>query len=242
MDLRNLALLFAITALSACSSSSPNTPTGSAGAAQGDADDSSSDGGATAAAGASSSAGAPAHGGGGVGGGASGAPGEGGSGGAACNKCPTKCCDAGATCVDDGLGNLACKKTCTTNSQCPASASCCEVLKDGSGVCAVATGDNLCRCTTGAECSTKACAPNVDTQGNPVGPYVCVLNDGAAYHGCSGILTSCAAAGTCCFTDAKANQFCASQCTNDSQCGAASCVTYSNANTTCSGMLGCGTK
>jgi hypothetical protein len=29
---------------------------------------------------------------------------------------------------------------------------------------------------------------------------------------------------------------------NASQCGDAACVTYSNANTTCSGMLGCGPK
>lgn len=241
MDLRNLALLFATAALSACSSSSPNTPTGSAGASQGDAGDSSSAGDATTA-GATGSAGASAQGGGGATGSAgapSGAPGEGG--GAACTKCPNKCCDAGALCIDDGLGNLSCKKPCASSSQCPAISPCCEVLKDGSGVCAVATGDNLCRCTTGAECSTKACAPNVDTQGNPVGPYVCVLNDGAAYHGCNGALTSCKGS-DCCFTDALANEFCASPCTNDSQCGAASCVTYSNANTTCSGMLGCGTK
>jgi hypothetical protein len=78
--------------------------------------------------------------------------------------------------------------------------------------------------------------------GNPAGPYVCVPNDGMPYNGCNGLLTSCKGAGTCCFTDALANQFCASECTNDSQCGAAACVTYSNANTTCGGTLGCGPK
>lgn len=190
--------------------------------------------GGAATAGSSSVAGAPAHG----GGGASGAPSEGGSGGAACTKCPTKCCDAGATCVDDGLGNLACKKTCTTSSQCPTT-QCCELLKDGTGVCAAGTGDNLCRCSTGAECSTKACAPNIDTQGNPVGPYVCVPNDGAAYHGCNGALSTCG--GTdCCFIDAKANQFCVAPCLNDSQCGDAACVTYPAKSSTCAGMMGCG--
>ena len=233
MDLRNRALLLATVALSACSSGGSNTPTGSAGAPQGDAGDSSSAGGIV-----SGTAGTPASG----GGGASGATSEGGSGGAACTKCPTKCCDTGAVCIDDGLGNLSCKKPCTTSSQCPASAQCCEVLKNGSGVCAAATGNNVCRCTTGAECSSKACAPAQDAMGNPAGPYICVPNDGMPYNGCNGLLTSCRAPGTCCFTDAKANQFCASQCTNDSQCGAAACVTYSNANTTCGGMLGCGPK
>jgi hypothetical protein len=250
MDLRNLVLLFAAAALSACSSSSPNTPTGSAGASQGDAGDSSSAGDATTAGatgsagaahgggGATGSAGTPAHG----GGGASGAPGEGGSGGAACTKCPSKCCDTGALCIDDGLGNLSCKKPCTTSSQCPSAAQCCEVLKDGTGACAAPASDSVCHCTTGVECTSKACAPLQDAMGNPAGPYVCVPNDGMPYNGCNGLLTSCKGAGTCCFTDALANQFCASECTNDSQCGNAACVTYSNANTTCGGMLGCGPK
>lgn len=168
--------------------------------------------------------------------------GSGGAGGAAtCTKCPATCCDTGSQCVDDGLGNLSCKKTCSTSSECPATAQCCELLKDGTGVCATGTGDNLCRCTKGSECSTKACAPNLDTQGNPVGPYVCVANDGGPYRGCNGALTTCSGTG-CCFIDAQQNQFCVSTCTNDSQCGAASCVTYPAKSSTCSGMMGCGPK
>lgn len=161
-----------------------------------------------------------------------------GGGGSPCTPCPLTCCDAGASCVDDGSGNLSCKKDCSTNSACPSVNPCCVLLKNGAGVCGGSSSDVLCRCTTGAECSSKACAPNTDADGNPVGPCVCVPNDGAPYHGCAGVLTSCASG--CCFTDKKDNQFCAAECLNDSQCGAASCNAYSNANTTCGGMLGCG--
>lgn len=170
-------------------------------------------------------------------GGSGGSSGNGGA--ASCIKCPTACCDAGATCVDDGLGNLSCRQNCTTSSECPASAACCEPIKGGTSVCEAATdATQTCRCTTGAECSSKTCAPDIDADGNPIGPYICVPNDGAAYHGCSG-LTSCK--GTdCCFIDAQANQFCVAPCLNDSQCGDAACVTYPSKASTCSGMMGCG--
>ena len=227
------AWLFAVLAVAACSGTACGSNgatsggTGGTGASAGTAGAATMGGGGSSA-GAASTAGTA---------GKAGSAGEGGA--TACLKCPTTCCDPGAACVDDGAGNLSCKKSCDTNSDCSSSNPCCELLKDGSGVCAGNSSDVLCRCTVGAECSSKACAPNIDAQGNPVGPYVCVQNDGAAYHGCSGLLTSCGS-GLCCFTDAHANQFCASQCTNDSQCGAASCITYSNANTSCPGMLGCG--
>jgi hypothetical protein len=234
-----LVLALTLVAL-ACSSSSPTTT--SNGGTGGTVATSAGTGGATSAGGAS--AGSPSGGAGAGGASAGGAGGIGmaGTGGTAtCVKCPATCCDAGALCVDDGLGNLSCKKPCTTNSQCPMSAPCCQVLKDGSGACAADSGGSLlCRCTTGAECTSKSCAPGQDAMGNPVGPYICVPNDGMPYDGCHG-LTTCGN-GYCCFTDAKGNEFCASQCTNDSMCGAASCVTYSNANTTCGGMLGCGPK
>jgi hypothetical protein len=123
-------------------------------------------------------------------GGTAGGEAGGSSGGSQCTRCPSTCCDAGASCVDDGSGNLSCKKDCSTNSQCPSSNPCCVLLKNGAGVCGGSSSDVLCRCTTGAECSSKACAPNIDTNGNPVGPYVCVQDDGAPYHGCSGLLTS----------------------------------------------------
>jgi hypothetical protein len=223
--------------LVACSSSS--NPSASAGAA---GELAAGTGGTSTTAGGSSSGGSVGTAGEADSGGSAGMISAAGSAGAAsCTKCPTACCDGGAQCVDDGLGNLSCKKSCVTSSECPASAQCCELLKDGTGVCADGTGANLCRCTTGAECSSKACAPNIDAMSNPVGPYVCVPDDGAAYHGCNGPLVTCGGT-SCCFIDAQKNAICVETCTNDSQCGAAACVTYPAKSSTCSGMLGCGPK
>lgn len=128
---------------------------------------------------------------------------------------------------------------CSTSAECPSSTPCCMNALSG-GICGP-VGVYECRCTSGSECSSKACAPAVDSSGNPSGPYVCVPNDGAPYHGCSGFLTSCAPE-YCCFTDSNQNQFCSAPCSGDNQCGSATCNTYSNANTTCTGTLGCGPK
>lgn len=125
---------------------------------------------------------------------------------------------------------------CSTAADCPPRILPCCV----DGQCTSGTGDQ-CICLSGADCSTGVCAPAVDQQGSPAGPYVCAPNDGHPYHGCRGILTTCDT-GYCCFTDTLDNQFCAAPCTADSQCGDASCNTYSGKNTTCGGTLGCGPK
>src|SRR4029079_4132384 len=119
------------------------------------------------------------------------------------------------------------------------SAPCCALLTDGSGACSAnpSAGEYLCRCTSRSECNA-ACGPNVDISGNPVGPNVCKANDGAPYNGCNG--TVFCGSGTCCFRHEHGNLFCARQCANDSQCGAAHCRTYDNSNTICSGNRGCG--
>jgi hypothetical protein len=169
--------------------------------------------------------------------GTGGAPGSGGS--PPCDTpCGSGCCTGDAVCVDDGAGNLACAEACLSNTTCPPSRPVCTLLEDGTGACTVDIG-GLQRCLSASACASGACAPNVDGEGNPVGPYVCAPNDGAAYHGCHGFLTSCGSS-YCCFTDTLGNQFCATSCLNDTQCGAAHCVPYDNSNTTCSTTLGCG--
>jgi hypothetical protein len=139
-------------------------------------------------------------------------------------------------------GSISFGQACKTSSDCPSDTPCCGDLSDHP-VCVaagyVSTGLVACRCTVSAECSSGACAPKVDSDGAPVGPYVCVPNDDGAYHGCSKALSSCAS-GFCCFTDENANEFCSEPCTSNSQCGAASCNTYSGAHTLCGGTLGCG--
>jgi hypothetical protein len=123
---------------------------------------------------------------------------------------------------------------CSTAADCPPRILPCCVDRQ----CTPGTGDQ-CICLSGADCSTGVCAPAVDQQGSPSGPYVCAPNDGHPYHGCRGLLTACDT-GFCCFTDPLDNQFCATPCTTDAQCGDASCNTYSRKNTTCGGTLGCG--
>lgn len=152
-------------------------------------------------------------------------------------QCGTACCNPLAVCYDDGAGNMSCAVACSRNSECPGATPVCTLFADGSSGCTPDLG-GLQRCETAADCSTGACAPNVDTSGNPIGPFICVPNDGAAYHGCHGLLTTCSAP-YCCFTDGNDNQFCATACVNDSQCGAAHCRSLSNANTTCSATMGC---
>jgi hypothetical protein len=164
----------------------------------------------------------------------------GGSGGTATceTPCGDDCCESGASCFDDGLGNTACAAACESNSDCPVATPICTLFDDGTSGCTVDLG-GLQRCKVAADCTTEACAPDVDSNGDPVGPYVCVPNDGGDYHGCFGALTSCGG-GFCCFTDAQQNQFCARPCSGDNECGNAQCVTFDNSNTTCSETTGCG--
>jgi hypothetical protein len=99
-------------------------------------------------------------------------------------------------------------------------------------------GTYQCTCAFGSDCNTGSCAPAIDALGNPIGPYVCKFNDGKLYDGCNGAAVECAVG--CCFEDSFQNLFCATECVNDSQCGAAKCQTYGNDHTLCSGTLGCG--
>jgi hypothetical protein len=162
-----------------------------------------------------------------------------GTGGATCAvPCGKDCCKAGTVCVGDGLFGGTCAAECEANSECPMASPVCSLFEDGSSACTADMGLPQ-RCSAAADCASKACAPNVDAAGDPAGPYVCVPNDGGAYHGCFGLLTSCDS-DHCCFTDKEQNQFCARPCTSAAECGDGKCVTYSNSNTTCSETMGCG--
>lgn len=164
---------------------------------------------------------------------------EGGAGGMGCAApCGDDCCNANAFCFEDGGGNTACAIECEANSECPTASPVCTLFDDGISGCTEDLGAPQ-RCASSIDCETGACAPNTDTAGDPVGPYICVPDDGGAYHGCSGLLTSCGG-GYCCFTDAEQNQFCARPCETSAECGDASCVVYDNSNTTCAETMGCG--
>lgn len=158
----------------------------------------------------------------------------------AAQACGDDCCSAGAVCVEDQLGNKSCAQACTSSDQCSAAAPCCAVLDDGSSACvADANAGDQCRCATGAECSSGACAPATDGSGAPVGPYICVPNDGAPYDGCVGAFNDCAGS-YCCVADSYGNEFCAALCVSDSTCGGAQCNAYDFSHTTCGGPSACG--
>jgi len=154
--------------------------------------------------------------------------------------CGTQCCSSGSVCGSDTAGNNSCAQSCTSSSQCPAASPCCAVLNNGDAACVangVVTGQQ-CRCTGPSECAGGCCAPMTDTSGNPVGPFVCKLNNGQPYNCCFGA-TTCAG-NTCCVADNYGNQFCSLPCTNSSNCGAAHCNVYNFSHTTCSGPTACG--
>jgi len=158
----------------------------------------------------------------------------------AAQVCGDDCCSEGSVCVEDDLGNKSCAQACTSSDQCSDSAPCCAVLQDGTSACvANASHGGQCRCTTGTECSSGACAPATDASGAPVGPYICVPNDGAPYDGCVGAFTDCAGA-YCCVADSYGNEFCAALCVSSSTCGGAECNAYDFSHTTCGGPTACG--
>jgi hypothetical protein len=147
---------------------------------------------------------------------------------------PGTCCSAGAVCLDDGLGNKKCAAGCTDSAQCPSTAPCCGPSAEGlcgsmgstwacmpMSLCA----GQVCRCATTAGCGKAGggvCAPFV-VAGNPVGPYVCAANDGAAYHGCGGnclgTVRCPSAGGDDCYT-VGGNTFCGKGCAVDGDCAA----------------------
>ena len=157
--------------------------------------------------------------------------------------CGSACCPAGQTCYEDSAGNPACVPTCTDSSSCPTASPCCSPLSNGQSVC-IANGlvaGQECRCSTGSECSSGCCAPAIDKNGSPVGPYVCKANDGQPYDCCNGSVSCSGGSNNCCVSDAQGNEFCAEPCTNDSNCGAAHCDSLTPAAlSSCSGSNFCG--
>lgn len=112
---------------------------------------------------------------------------------------------------------------CVTSGTCPMDSTCC-LRTDGGGpsTCAPDLGvAQSCLCATGADCASGACAPAVDSSGNPTGPYVCKPDDGSPYQGC--VNTASCAAPYCCVEDEKGNAFCAMPCTSDATCGSGHC-------------------
>jgi hypothetical protein len=130
----------------------------------------------------------------------------------------------------------------TTNN---AALECASGVACGDGCCANAaeacvmnttTGTLGCApsCVTASDCATGCCAPLTDTAGDVTGPYVC--QDTRAC--CN--LTICPGA-SCCVTDTHGNEFCATECADEAQCGGGStCQSYSFAHTTCDGPMACG--
>lgn len=76
------------------------------------------------------------------------------------------------------------------------------------------------KCTSAAECASEAgrpsCAPNENAAGTAFTPLLCKANDGGAYRGCEA--GQPCNVGTC-FADTAANDYCATTCTTDSDCG-----------------------
>lgn len=156
------------------------------------------------------------------------------------------CCPAGQECIL--LGDhvtTECAQTCAESSRCPAAAPCCTPVTGGAAACV--PGDpnsNTCICVNSSQCSSGCCAPAIDVNGQPVGPYVCKPNDGADYDCCGGTFNTCTGAG-CCVKDGLDNLFCAVQCTvGDTTCGPARCQNYdfSLVDTTCGGPTACGPR
>lgn len=162
------------------------------------------------------------------------------------NACGATCCSAGAICIMDQAGNKACAVACQTSSQCGGSSPCCALLNnnDQTGAC-VPNGLAACRCTTGAECAMGgACAPATTNDVVSHAAYICVPDDGLAWHGCNGFGVTCGN-GYDCWGDSRGNKFCARSCNTDAQCGnpgIACCNTAAacdNAIQQCSGAGGC---
>jgi hypothetical protein len=115
---------------------------------------------------------------------------------------------------------------CTTSATCPTASPCCLRTGDGGAYCAAdPQTPGSCLCEKSSDCASGACALAVDSSGTPTGPNVCVPNDGAPYHGCTGNPSSCGVP-YCCVADTNGNKFCALPCTSESTCGAAQCVPF----------------
>jgi hypothetical protein len=84
-------------------------------------------------------------------------------------------------------------------------------------------GSCVSTCRSSGDCSSGCCAPATNSNGDPIGPYVCKPNDAKPYDCCTGLFNDCDST-HCCVTDPNNNEFCVTQCTQNSQCGAASCI------------------
>ena len=156
--------------------------------------------------------------------------------------CNGSCCNDEQACATVS-GVTQCLQTCVESSRCPATAPCCIPTADaGPNVCIQGDVNNgVCICSVASDCSTGCCAPATDTAGNPVGPYVCKPDDGNSYDCCYGTFTTCGS-NDCCIKDDVGNEFCASQCSQASDCLDSRCQDYdfSITTTTCSGPTACG--
>ncbi len=123
---------------------------------------------------------------------------------------------------------------CTTSGACPTDSPCCLRTSDAGAQCAPDPQiPQTCLCEKGSDCASGACAPAVDSSGNPTGPYVCVPDDGSPYQGCLGV-SSCTAP-YCCVTDKHGNLFCSKPCTSDSTCGSGHCDAFDFSASSCTG-------
>jgi len=116
-------------------------------------------------------------------------------------------------------------QTCPTGYALCSGAQCClpneQCIENAEG--------NICSkiCTASTQCGSGACAPLVDSSGNPTGPYVCKPNDGHAYDGCGpAVCNACATTGFSC-EKAGENSFyyCGKGCKVPADCPGACCLT-----------------
>jgi hypothetical protein len=144
---------------------------------------------------------------------------------------------ADSTSPADGSADVNADDSASGNDAAPACTVCgADCCLDGQ---ACILGECQTLCHFGSSCSSGCCAPALDANGQPVGPYICKSNDAQPYTCCSGVLNDCGS-GYCCVTDTQLNEFCAAPCTDDSTCGAASCTMYDFSHTSCSGPTACG--
>lgn len=134
------------------------------------------------------------------------------------------CADSNCAAECNGGSGGSAGTRCTSAVFCPSGDDCCIMQADGSGLCGKSSDGLACLCETAVQCTSGACAPR-DTPVGPVGPTICVKNDGAHYDGCNAGV-ACRNPGDVCTYEWDPNtSFCATPCDADSDCGAATCVT-----------------
>ena len=152
--------------------------------------------------------------------------------------CGALCCTSTALCLTDSLGNKSCAQSCETSSDCANAANPCCTPMGNRGACIAAptSPKQLCMCQKASECNTGCCAPQTDSNGNPLAPFVCKLVDGKPYDCCDTTSVPCSS-GSCCvaITD-NGSSVCEEPCHNDTQCGFSSCVMFTTG--TCAGLPG----